>query len=259
MLESIHLEPEQKELLRVLAEAARNVPYGKRQKFYAMESIGTNLADLLHPGLPEDFQGAYIGDIEILGSTGLLQLSYGTHGTTKFDVTPIGFKYYEQLMESGGSQTEAIESNIRQYLSSSDFQSNHSAAFTKWSEAESLLWRSQSKEHLTTIGHLCRECIQLYANDLVERFSPAGVDPDVAHTVSRLRSIISLHKSKVSESKIAFADALIAYWGTLSDLIQRQEHGALKEGEDLIWEDARRIVFQTANLLFEIDRILRIG
>ena len=48
----------------------------------------------------------------------------------------------------------------------------------------------------------------------------------------------------------------MTYWGTVSDLVQRQEHGAQREGKQLVWEDARRVVFQTANVMFEIDRSL---
>jgi len=33
--------------------------------------------------------------------------------------------------------------------------------------------------------------------------------------------------------------ALLAYFGTVSDLIQRQEHRAQKQGTPLNWEDAR--------------------
>ncbi len=36
----------------------------------------------------------------------------------------------------------------------------------------------------------------------------------------------------------------------------RQEHGAQKESETLQWEDARRVVFQTAMVMFELDRTL---
>jgi hypothetical protein len=52
-------------------------------------------------------------------------------------------------------------------------------------------------------------------------------------------------------------DALLAYWGTTSDLAQRQEHGAQKEGEVLTWEDSRRLVFHTAIVMVEIDRTLK--
>lgn len=51
-------------------------------------------------------------------------------------------------------------------------------------------------------------------------------------------------------------EALLAYWGTVSDLVQRQEHGGQKEGEPLEWEDARRAVLHTAVVMFEVDRVL---
>ena len=38
------------------------------------------------------------------------------------------------------------------------------------------------------------------------------------------------------------------------DLVQRQEHGGQKEGEPLGWEDGRRVVFQTANVMVELHR-----
>jgi hypothetical protein len=38
--------------------------------------------------------------------------------------------------------------------------------------------------------------------------------------------------------------------------VQRQEHGAQKEGRPLVWEDGRRVVFQTAIVMFELDRAL---
>jgi hypothetical protein len=37
---------------------------------------------------------------------------------------------------------------------------------------------------------------------------------------------------------------------------KRQEHGGQKEGRPLTWEDARRVVFQTLIVMYEIDRAL---
>lgn len=48
-------------------------------------------------------------------------------------------------------------------------------------------------------------------------------------------------------------DALVVYWGTVHDLAARQEHGAAK-AVPLVAEDARRVVFQTAIVMFELDR-----
>jgi hypothetical protein len=49
---------------------------------------------------------------------------------------------------------------------------------------------------------------------------------------------------------------LTDYWEALVDLVERQVHGAQKEGQALTWEDARRIVFQTMAVMYEVDRAL---
>jgi hypothetical protein len=76
-----------------------------------------------------------------------------------------------------------------------------------------------------------------------ERHRPEAVDPDPQHTVARLRVVAA--RVDPPEAVEQFLEALLAYFGTVSDLIQRQEHGAQKEGEMLSGEDARRVAFQT--------------
>jgi len=56
------------------------------------------------------------------------------------------------------------------------------------------------------------------------------------------------------EAYAAFYDAVLAYWGTVSDLVQRLEHGAGKEGEPTDWDDARLVVTQTAMVMTELMR-----
>jgi len=55
----------------------------------------------------------------------------------------------------------------------------------------------------------------------------------------------------------AVLESLVSCWEAAIDLVQRQEHGANKEGEPLVWEDARRVVFQTMMVMYELDRALR--
>jgi hypothetical protein len=55
------------------------------------------------------------------------------------------------------------------------------------------------------------------------------------------------------------AEAIIGYWGAVSDLAQRQEHGAQKEGDPLTLEDSRRLVFHTAFVMYELDRLVVAG
>jgi hypothetical protein len=68
--------------------------------------------------------------------------------------------------------------------------------------------------------------------------------------------VLDQHRPRVGTTAAPFLVALLAYWGTVSDLVQRQEHGAQKEGGPLVWEDGRRVVFQTAIVMFEVDRAL---
>jgi hypothetical protein len=51
-------------------------------------------------------------------------------------------------------------------------------------------------------------------------------------------------------------EALLNYAGTVIDLGQRQAHGTAKEGQALVWDDARRVVLQTIVVFVELDRAL---
>jgi hypothetical protein len=65
-------------------------------------------------------------------------------------------------------------------------------------------------------------------------------------TVARIRSVLEHLAGLLGATEKPLLDALLTYWGTVSDLVQRQEHGAQREGESLSWADSRRVVFQTA-------------
>lgn len=41
------------------------------------------------------------------------------------------------------------------------------------------------------------------------------------------------------------------------DLIQKQEHRAEKEKEQLTWEDSRRLVFQKVNVMVELYKTFK--
>ena len=60
----------------------------------------------------------------------------------------------------------------------------------------------------------------------------------------------------MSRDKRFVAEKLVDYWHAVSNLAQRQEHAASREGSSLTEDDARRVVFQTLNVMVEIDRAL---
>jgi hypothetical protein len=115
--------------------------------------------------------------------------------------------------------------------------------------------RSPANE-LTTIGHKLREAIQEFATALVERFEIRDTDPDPAHTVARLKAVIARADPKPARAPRRMLEALVVYRGEVNDVLQRQEHGAQKEGEPLELEDGRRAVFHAAVVMYEIDRVL---
>lgn len=254
LFDHIILEPEQEQLLTTIVEAARNTPRKERRKFVVTQS---NAGDfLLHPGIPNSEKQIYYGDVETLGRAGLLVIGFGGKGSPNFDVTPLGFRYYEFVRKRTGEPVKRIEATVHDYLDSQGFCQRYPQAFARWRSAEEMLWSADTEEQLTTIGHLCREAVQLFATALVERFELSSVTSDVTKTVARLRAVLDARAAQLPGTVKPFLEALLVYWGTVNDLIQRQEHGAQKEGNSLLWEDGQRVVFQTAVVMFEIDKAL---
>jgi hypothetical protein len=193
MFDEIILETEQKELLSALVEASRNIPKSQRRKFIIIQTMDESW--IQHPGIRGTLP-AYKGDIEALANEGLLNLAYSSKGTPNFDVTPRGIKYYEYLKESVSEPVQILEISTRNYVNADKFQREYPKAYQKWSEAEHILWSSDSEQQSTTIGHLCREAIQEFITMLVEKHNPPEIDTDKAHTVARARVVISYVSSK---------------------------------------------------------------
>lgn len=258
------LEKEQEELLSILVEAARALPREKRDSFLAyMPGSGSQYPagwGILHDGLPGGKIETPSGDLDILKHCGLIIAVHSGNNSFRFNVSPSGFEYYEKIKKISVEPLTRIEENIRNFLDADNFRKRHLKAYTRWIEAESKLWGSDSREQFTTIGHICREAMQEFVSELVELYKPSKVDTDISHTKSRLKSVISAQSQKFGDTENIFFETLINYWGALNDLVQRQEHGTQKVGQPLIWEDGRRLVFQTAITMFEIDRsLLRIA
>lgn len=151
---------------------------------------------------------------------------------------------------------EAQEQLAVEHLRSDVFSARYSEAFAKWRDAEAVLWQDESVKNLTTIGHLCREAMQLFATRLIDLHGVKGAEPDRAKTVNRLHSVIDARRPSVSSRHAGLLDALVGFWRAVNDIVQRQEHGGQKSGGELTWEDGRRVVLYTALVMGECDRIL---
>jgi hypothetical protein len=248
------LEREHEELLALLVEAARSVPRDERHPFLLAKTMGGDF--LVHDGLPEQPKVSE-GDLKDLAEAGFLRRGMGSRGTPNYEVRQQGFAYYDQIKRHQAGRIEHVEGEIRRYLDTRAIPSAYQASLTKWRRADGLLWSAGTEDQLTNIGHICREAMQDFAQAMTERLQPPGAGSlprDPQKTVSRIRSCIKHLGSRTGQHEAAWLEALLAYWGTVSDLAQRQEHGAGKEGEDLVWEDARRLVFHTVLVMFELVR-----
>lgn len=249
------LTREQESLLVTLADAAQAVPRDQRQPFIVTKPIFNTACVLHHRGLPEGQCEAYEGDLNQLRRAALIADAMRQSRADAFDVTAEGYAYARELAARSDEGVTRVEDGIRDRLLNPDgFRKRFPSAASKWQEAESRLRSAGVDSDLTTIGHLCREAMIAFASALVEKHKPSGAPSDPAKTVARLQAVI--RKATVGSSVRAQLDALVVYWGTVSDLVQRQEHGATKEGDRLTVEDGRRIVFQTMNVFYELHRSL---
>lgn len=250
---AVLLETDQETLLETLVEALRRVPSDGREAFIAGE-MEQGPGILHHPGLLESDRTCHMGDIEILIAQRLLQPVGRSKGIVRFDVAPLGFRYYAYARSKQGQPLHEAEQTILSYLDGQSFQKSYGLAYSKWTDAAQLLWSSQPEPQFTNIGHLCREATQEFAETLAKRYGVEVPKQGKSKTAARLRAVLDKISGELSDTVTAFLSALLDYWGCLCDLVQRQEHDVQKEGGSLLWEDARRVVFQTAIVMFEIDR-----
>lgn len=153
---------------------------------------------------------------------------------------------------------ERVQGEMLRYVDADRFRAAYPAAYVKWAAAARLLWSENVDQHLTRIGHDCREAMQEFAQVLAEGAGLSDALPaDKAKTVARVRAVLAASKARLGEREAPFLDAMLAMWGTISDLAQRQEHGTQK-ASPLVREDARRLVFATLYVMTELDATVAI-
>ncbi|MCL4241454.1 MAG: hypothetical protein KJ048_08875 [Dehalococcoidia bacterium] len=253
LISRIPLENEQRELLATLVEASWNLPSDQRQKFQAVAPV--NGADRIeHAGLPVGRTVAYRGDWEALAAAGLIQTTPRPDGQiVMFDVSPLGFAYYRELRSQAGAMDE-VAAEVVSLIDDDDFVQAHPSAAERWRAAHQDLWSADSNGKLTDIGHKCREAIQMFADGLIRKLELTAPKTELSKDQSRIFEVTRALAVGRGEAESALLTAVATYWKAASDLVQRQEHGSQKAAP-LIWEDARRVVFQTAVVMYELHRL----
>jgi hypothetical protein len=247
------LEPEQEALLARLVEADRHLHHDQRGSFLFVQTTQDDF--IRHPGLPDGHVVGRKGDVHALLDEGLLRVIRQGSGTWFFDVSSRGRSLYEEIHPRARAAVHQVEQEVAGHLNAPGFRQRYPEASRRWAAAAAELRRGGA-QRLTTIRQLCREAMQEFATVLVERYRPPGVSENEAQEVAKITAVLRQHAARLSTTTGTRLDALLACWGTVSELARRQEHGTQKDVRPLVWEDGRRVVFQTAIVMFEVDRAL---
>jgi len=163
-------------------------------------------------------------------------------------IMPVGWAYLEEI------NNKNVSLHIVSYTIDYLIQKEEIINFPKTSkmviEIKQTYERNNNLE-LSTIGHKCRELLQIFTTEVIIYNKTAVSDNDISHTKNRLNEILS--SLKIGKTKPKFIKRNYDYIDVLIDLIQRQEHAGTKENELLIWNDARRIILHC--VIFIVDLI----
>ena len=148
---------------------------------------------------------------------------------------------------AGGVPT--VEAQIEHYIDEDGLRERQPGAYVKWHDAQ-VFFRADPQRYATQIGHNCRESLAAMAGSLVEthRVNVAAG----SGTREKLAAVFAATIGSPTQRK--HLNALLGYWRSVSDLAQRQEHAGLRENENLVEEDSRRVLFQTMIVMYEVDR-----
>lgn len=189
------LEPEQLQILSALVEAMRSVPRSQRGRFIYSSEINHLDVRVWNEGIHGWHTRVLPADLDVLAGEGLLSFAE----PQKFYVTPRGLQLYEEAKLASGRPVERVQAEVRTYCETEQFRAAHPTAYEKWRSAEELLWGEDSGLKLTAIGHLCREALQQFADELVRQLGVADPEPDKGKTINRIKACLE-HASAVERT-----------------------------------------------------------
>lgn len=93
-----------------MVEIIKSVP--RENRSHIIEANSSDGTCLIMPGKKpgqNNIEGFANGDPETLAHAGLLTMDYGSKGSKRYVITPMGFQYYDWLMKEQGKPVERIE------------------------------------------------------------------------------------------------------------------------------------------------------
>lgn len=167
------------------------------------------------------------------------------HARIQKRVSPEGLRASRALHRQ--NETGRFESMIVAYISAPGFRRTYPLAYQKWLDAHQLL-ETSPRRHAGTIGHLCREAVIEFSEQIAHENGMTEFEP--GKTKQKIRAVLTAHGG-MSRTLRRSLEALVEYWECLVDLANRQEHG-----RELVADDSRALIFQTMLVMREIDLAL---
>lgn len=138
-----------------------------------------------------------------------MRVTNGDETLKTFELRREALDAYDRAHRDADAPVAAQEHLVVERVSSDAFAVRHREASAKWRDAEALLWADDSARNLTTIGHLCREAMQLFVTRLIELHNVTTVAEDnPARTINRLHAVIEAWKPGIGSRTAALLDAL---------------------------------------------------
>jgi hypothetical protein len=243
------LHPELEEILVYLGDRALTKP--RAERVFRVLLVDQVPGSLVMGGGIEGQYAAADHDLQELENYGFIQrMRSGASGVYEFFITQRGYEYV-QAAKRRGEPLETVEETVERYLNADPFKAKYGEAYAKWRQAAA--WLAEDPiENATRIGHESREALQAFAIALGARH---GVEESGKGTFDRIRGVIDHYKGALGDRTHTLLSALFDLWRAVSGVAQRQEHGAQREVH-LDADDARRCVWYTALVMYELDRTL---
>ena len=163
-----------------------------------------------HPQLG-DIGDFHWGDLQILERYSLIFVTNRGQNDLAFDVSPEGFAHWEAAQRALGEGTERIVAEVRSLLDSKRFRDAYPEAFAKWGQAEDLLWSADAQQELSTLGHHCREAMQMFASGLCRKvgIEPPGALTDTVEALSAGLEVLKAVRAPGSHAGLSAAASVI--------------------------------------------------
>lgn len=244
------LSPRQQALLRSLVEACKAGTDEESREFVVFPFGHDRFVRFIRGAhLPEPVSEA---DVNTLVQAGFVRiLRYNRSGRPVYYVTNEGIEFVAADIAENGPQP-FVEQAVT--LVEKQLPSQFARASELMRDAARRLVEAQDEHGLSEVGHKCREALQEFAEVLCRQYVPPGEQQSIPRekTVQRLKAVVRQVRGRVGDTTSQLLEALVEYWGAVSDLVNKVEHRSQREDRPLTWDDARRAVLYSYLVMAEL-------